>query len=213
MKKYHKINTVFKRDPATKNKNLLIGDFSCPEFEYLKNNKWLWSEKVNGTNTRVLFDGDRIRFGGKTDDAQISVHLYDFLNDVFINKLELFKEIFGTDGGVCLYGEGYGKNIGKDGMFYKKDGVEFVLFDINIDGWWLQRENFLDVAQKLSLATVPIVGEGTLGEMISLVEKGYSSRWGDFLAEGIVARPEMDLFTRKGERIITKLKLKDFIKK
>ncbi|MBU1082564.1 MAG: hypothetical protein KKB59_18905, partial [Spirochaetes bacterium] len=49
MQKYHKIQTVFKRDPETKFKTLLIGDFALPEFEYLKNNLWVYTEKVDGT--------------------------------------------------------------------------------------------------------------------------------------------------------------------
>jgi hypothetical protein len=39
---------------------------------------------------------------------------------------------------------------------------------------------------------------------------GVKSWWGDFDAEGIVARPQVELFTRAGHRIITKLKCKDF---
>ena len=37
MKEYHKIQTVFKRDPDTKFKTLLHGEYSLPEFEFLKN--------------------------------------------------------------------------------------------------------------------------------------------------------------------------------
>jgi len=39
---------------------------------------------------------------------------------------------------------------------------------------------------------------------------GLVSKWGDFEAEGIVARPAVELKTRAGERIITKLKTRDF---
>jgi hypothetical protein len=35
------------------------------------------------------------------------------------------------------------------------------------------------------------------------------SRWGEFEAEGLVARPEVELFDRAGHRIITKIKAKD----
>jgi len=69
MNEYHKIKTVFKRDPATKFKTLLNGEYSLAEFEFLKNNKWIWTEKVNGTNIRTIFDGYQIVFGGKTDRA------------------------------------------------------------------------------------------------------------------------------------------------
>jgi len=43
-------------------------------------------------------------------------------------------------------------------------------------------------------------------EYYALIE----SVWGDFQAEGIVARPGVELFDRAGRRIITKLKCRDF---
>lgn len=42
---------------------------------------------------------------------------------------------------------------------------------------------------------------------------GFKSTWGDFQAEGIVARPSVELKNRAGERIITKIKCKDFPRK
>jgi len=57
---------------------------------------------------------------------------------------------------------------------------------------------------------VPIVGKGTLQDGIDLVKKGFNSVWGDFLAEGIVARPAVELRTRRGDRVITKIKACDF---
>ncbi|MCP4215045.1 MAG: RNA ligase family protein, partial [bacterium] len=71
MKQYHKIQTVFKRDPENRHKTLLEGEFSIPEFEYLQDNDWIFTEKVDGTNIRVMFDGEKITFGGKTERAQI----------------------------------------------------------------------------------------------------------------------------------------------
>ena len=56
MKEYHKIQTVFKRDPSTNHKTLLMDDYSLPEFEYLKNNHWIFTEKIDGTNIRVGMD-------------------------------------------------------------------------------------------------------------------------------------------------------------
>ena len=53
-------------------------------------------------------------------------------------------------------------------------------------------------------------GRGTLHEMVEQARKGIKSTWGDFAAEGIVARPAVELKTRAGHRIITKIKSKDF---
>jgi len=68
MSEYHKIESVYKRDPETKYKNFLEGDFTRPEFEFLKDNKWVATEKVDGTNIRVYYDSD-VTFMGRTDKA------------------------------------------------------------------------------------------------------------------------------------------------
>ena len=44
-----------------------------------------------------------------------------------------------------------------------------------------------------------------------MVRKGFKSFWGDFRAEGLVVRPGADLLDRHGNRVITKIKHKDFI--
>lgn len=80
MKEYHKINSPFKRDDRGK---FIIGDWAQSEFEYLQDNLWSWTEKIDGTNIRVMWDGQSIRFGGKTDNAQIPVKLLTNLSDHF----------------------------------------------------------------------------------------------------------------------------------
>lgn len=209
MNEYHKIQTVFKRDPATKFKTLLEGEYSLPEFEYLANNEWVFTEKVDGTNIRVIWDADHrvVRYAGKTDKAQIYAPLVDRLRQQFDGRTHDLAEHFPE--GVCLYGEGYGARIQKGGGNYRDD-VDFVLFDVKVGDWWLLRPDVEDVAQKLGLVEVPIIGTGTLANMVSLVSAGFASQWGDFPAEGIVARPGVELRTRAGHRVITKLKQKDF---
>ena len=208
MKTYHKIQTVFKRDPETKFKTLLENDYSLPEFEYLKNNKWIFTEKVDGTNIRIMFQDGKITFGGKTDRAEIPNKLVNRLNEKILPLIDKFVEIF-NDADVCLYGEGYGAKIQKGGGNYRAD-QDFVLFDIKIGHWWLKREDVEDIANKLNLDIVPIIGSGSLEELVEYVKTGFSSKWGEFMAEGIVARPENELLARNGNRIITKLKHKDF---
>jgi len=208
MKTYHKIQTVFKRDPETKLKTLLENEYSLPEFEYLKKNKWIFTEKVDGTNIRIMFQDGKITFGGKTDLSQIPNQLVNRLNEKILPLLDKFIEIF-NDAEVCLYGEGYGAKIQKGGGNYRVD-QDFVLFDIKIGHWWLKREDIEDIANKLNLDIVPIIGSGSLEELVEYVKTGFNSKWGEFMAEGIVARPENELLARNGNRIITKLKHKDF---
>ena len=112
--------------------------------------------------------------------------------------------------GICLYGEGYGGKIQKAGSTYGPQ-QKFVLFDVKIGDLWLQRGDVHDIANKMGLEVVPIRGMGSLDSMVAVAEAGIHSSWGDFLAEGLVARPEIEMRTRRGDRMITKIKTKDFI--
>ncbi len=208
MKEYHKIQTVYERDPATNHKTLLEGEFSLPAFEYLQGNMWTFTEKVDGMNIRVMWDGKAVKFGGKTDNAQLPPFLLSKLEAMFHNTA-LLTEVFGVKGEVCLYGEGYGAKIQKGGGNYRED-QSFVLFDVKAGDWWLQREDVEDVAIKLEIDTVPIISTGNLYCMTEMARLGFESQWGDFRAEGIVARPETELKTRSGHRVITKIKCRDF---
>ncbi len=207
MKEYPHIDTIWKRDERGK---ILEGQFSTPEFEYLKDNEWIFTEKVDGTNIRVMWDGENVRFGRKTDKAQIPAFLISRLQDLFLASK--FQTVWSDSINICLYGEGYGARIQKGGENYNPNGCDFVLFDVWIDGWLLKREAVEEVALKLGIQVVPIVGYGNLFKAISLVRQGFKSQWGDFLAEGLVIRPKVDLFARNGKRIITKIKNRDFIK-
>lgn len=229
MSEYHKIDTVFKRDPATKNKTLILNDFSNPAFEYLAHNKWAFTEKVDGTNIRVMLPKYHenglqygITFGGKTEEAQIHTKLLVRLQERFmtVERRQQLAQMFPH--GAVLYGEGFGLGIQKMGQHYGAH-QDFVLFDVLVNDadtpgktWWLERRNVEDVATKLDLPVVPIIGEGTLFDMVRMVREGFPSQWGgehgSFPAEGIVARPVVELTDRAGKRIITKLKHKDFRK-
>jgi ATP-dependent RNA circularization protein (DNA/RNA ligase family) len=208
MREYHKIQTIYKRDPATNMKTLLEGQFSEEAFAYLARNDWRFTEKVDGTNIRVMVQGGSVRFGGKTDDAQIPAFLVDRLQQRFLPQTEALNAQFPD--GACLYGEGYGARIQKGGGNYRAD-QDFVLFDVKVGDWWLQHEAVTDIARQFQLDAVPLIGNGTLYDAVELARVGIRSTWGDFEAEGLVARPRMELKTRGGQRIIAKIKSRDFI--
>ena len=205
MESYPKIHSVYKRDNQTN--SLINNEFSLPEFEYLKNNIWTFTEKVDGTNIRIIWQDNKILFKGRTDKAQIPTPLIDHLRDTFLPLQDKFYNLFKDN--VCLYGEGYGAKIQKGGGNYRDD-QSFVLFDIKIGNWWLQRDDVFNIAEKLGIDAVPNVGCGTLYDAIDIVKNGLVSKWGDFLAEGLVARPKIELRARNGKRIITKVKYRDF---
>jgi len=210
---YHKILTIFKRDPATKHRTLLMGEWACPEFEYLAECEWIYTEKIDGTNMRVYWDGTRFRYAGRTDNAQIPTFLLDKMAERFEAHKKTLEEI--APDGIVLYGEGYGAKIQKGGGNYIPGGVDFILFDVRCGDWWLKREDVEDVATKLGLRIVPIIGTGPLKGAIRYAEEGFASRIAQVVgtkAEGLVMRPDVELFGRNGKRVIAKIKSKDFPK-
>lgn len=208
MSEYHKIQSIYKRDMSSKRKTLIEGIWTLPEFEYLAGNVWTFTEKVDGTNIRVIFKAGGITFGGRTEDAQIPAQLVGRLNERFLPLAEKLAEVF-PDGAAVLYGEGYGAKIQRGGGNYRAD-QDFVLFDVRVGQWWLQRADVHDVAQKLGIDVVPVIGEGTLYDAVAWAKRGIRSAWGDFEAEGIVARPRTELMARSGQRLIAKIKCRDF---
>lgn len=208
MIEYHKIQSVYLRDPNNRHKTFLIGQWSMPEIKFLARNEWQWTEKVDGTNIRVHWDGVKMTLGGRTADAQMPMFLVQRLNTMFLP--DTLRTAFPECTDVMLFGEGYGAKIQKGGGNYNSAGCDFVLFDVMIGGIYLERHNVEDVAHKMSLRVVPIIGKGPLEDAIALTKHGFDSTWGPFQAEGLVMRPSTELFTRRGHRIITKVKHKDF---
>ena len=207
MNEYPKIQTVFKRDPATNHRTLLDGVFSLVEFEYLQDAEWAWTEKIDGTNIRVSLAGGHVDFGGRTDSSQIPSPLITKLMALFRDGL--LSGVF-PDGAFTLYGEGYGAKIQKGGGNYIPDGCDFILFDVTVGGMWLKRDDVEDVAEKLGIDVVPMIGAGTLQQAVYWARQDNHSEIGDAMAEGLVMRPAVELQTRRGHRIITKIKHKDF---
>ena len=211
---YHKIQSIFKRDEKTH--KFIEGKYSLPEFEYLKDNIWTFTEKVDGRNTRIYWYSNplvqTVEIKGRTDKADIPAFLYDKLKEIF--PKEKMIKVFGIGEDkpdICLYGEGYGNRIQGCGKNYNSNGVDFVLFDVKIGKWWLKREDVNKIAKSLNIDVVPIVGEGTLDEAVNFIKtQGLYSKWGDFLAEGMILRPKIELKSRNGQRIITKIKHTDF---
>lgn len=236
MTTYHKIDAPFMRDNKGK---LLQGQWCRPEFEYLANNSWEFTEKVDGTNIRIYAHWDKAlelpvyRYAGRTDNAQIPNHLLFALQDaVNVMNDSLTKIMQERDiDELVIYGEGIGPKI-NNGSKYTGDSYKFVVFDIKIGNLWLHRANVQDFCKSAGLDAVPVYGVGSLYDGFNLVMQGtvypkfggvidhaitmedgrnvLKSHWGNFEAEGIVAVPTVPLFNRAGNRIITKIKSKDF---
>lgn len=206
MSEYHKIQSLYLRDPATKHKTFLEGQYSIPEFEYLKDNLWVATEKVDGTNVRVYWDAEnkKVSFNGRTKDAQMPTFLFEKLVELFPSE-----KFIQFEHSITLYGEGYGAKIQKGGGDYIPDGCGFILFDV-FCGCWLERSSVEDIAAKLDVKAVPVFGTAYLRDFVELCKGGFKSALKATEPEGFVIRPQTELLTRRGQRIITKLKIRDF---
>lgn len=207
MTTYQKIPGPFKRDPVT---NKLTGEWSSPELEYLKDAEWIYTEKIDGTNVRVIWDGYRVTFGGRTDNAQLPMPLYTWLNEKFggPEKEQLFEQKFASTPAV-LYGEGYGPKI-QGGGKYRPD-ISTVFYDVRVGDWWLDRRNIEDVCAYFGLDVVPVILRCSLIDAIHHVTEGRlsESHWGAFVPEGLVGVTTVGLLARNGERVMVKLKGRD----
>lgn len=207
LKEYHKIETVFKRDDNTKKLN--ENEYRNEAVEFLKDLEWEFTEKIDGTNIRIYWDGHKVQYFGRTDKAQIPSQLLNYLLEKFGGDTneEMFEQLFGEKE-VMLIGEGYGAKI-QSGGDYRSDN-SFALFDIMVNGAYLARENVKEIARTLDIETVPVVFYGNLKKGIDYVKSKPDSLIGTGKMEGLVARPKLELLDRSGNRVIVKIKVRDF---
>lgn len=216
-KTYTKINTLYKRDEKGK---IMLGYFSRPEFVYLHNLPWIAYEKIDGTNMSYYWDGHTLEIHGKTENASIPPHLYKKMESLVTKEMmeKVFPLKYDEAGNeipmlVIIYGEGYGSKIQKGGGRYISNDVNFRVFDINIDNWWLELDDVKDICTKLNLEMAVPYGELTIEEAEKMVIKGFKSTISEdetLIAEGLVLRPKVQLFNKRGERIMVKIKYCDY---
>ena len=207
---YPKIESLFNRDPQSH--KFIIGDWRAPEFEALYDIPWMSTEKIDGTNVRIMWDGHAVTFAGRTGNASLPATLVNELNARC--RTDHFNQVFPPEkyDKLCIYAEGFGRGIQAAGRGYLPQGVDFAVFDIWIGNYWLEWHNVVDVCEKLNLNHVPVLGEGALLFWCEQTRQGFPSKIGG-QAEGVVARPaRVDLYTRGGQRIIVKMKTKDFLR-
>ena len=208
MREYPKIETIFNRDTEG-TKKLIFGTYRDETVKYLRFNDWQFTEKIDGTNISVEWDGHAVSFHGRTERAQIPKHLLEYLEKTFLTAEaeELFEQTYG-DKNVILYGEGYGAKI-QNGGNYRSD-VSFILFDVLIGDNWQEREWVEKTAKMFGIDVVPVVFVGSLEEGVDYVMEHHPSTIGTAMMEGIVGRPMVEMRDRLGKRIIVKIKWEDF---
>lgn len=211
MKEYFKISNLYKFDARYKN---IVG--YNQEFDYLKDNIWVGTEKIDGTNIRICWDGHEISYLGHTDKSIIPDNLKTYLDDLLMTaEMEyVFEQVF-HEKEACIYCEGYGYKIQTNGNLYVENNeCSIIVFDVLVNGLYLERNNVIEVSNKLGLQYVPIVFEGNLSEAEIFVSKHNNSSLNNGLheMEGLVLETKMPLYYRNGNPIKCKLKYRDMLK-
>ncbi len=210
MIEYTKISTIYKRD-IEGTKKLIEGSYNDEAVEFLKDKPWVCTEKIDGTNIGIVWDGHRVSYQGRTERAQIPAYLMNKLIELFGGEAteEIFEQKFG-EMPVILFGEGYGAKV-QNGGNYRSD-VSFILFDVYLpdQNLWLKRDALEDIARAFNIELVPIVLIGSLDEAVAYVKSRPKSTIGTANMEGLVCKPAVDMLDRRGRRIIVKVKVRDF---
>lgn len=199
---YPKINTIWKRDPETH--KIIEGQYSEDEFSAI--NRWLVTEKIDGMNIRVIWNGEDVEFRGRTDAAQLPPELLKYLTLTF-NKPTMQKTFSYP---VILFGEGYGNKIQKVGHLYS-DKQKFILFDVWQGDYFFDWHIVKDITDALGIDTVHSFGVLDTEFIIeNIIKDEFSERDATSPFEGVVCRSYPTLFNKYHNRIIWKLKVKDY---
>lgn len=221
---YPKIDTLYKRDDDF----VVTDELRIPEFALPRS--WVITEKIDGTNIRVCINSDGITFGGRTAAAVVPRQITELLSETFLGPENeaVIENVFHLtdwpDTQVVIFGEGYGGNIQAAAKDYGS-AFRFRVFDININGMWLNWSDVKHLASSLGIQTVPTLAtwaptlpksERDLHNIIAdsaqsliSVTEGRGFR----VPEGIVARTDPELKTRIDQRLMWKLKFCDFVAK
>ena len=74
MIEYPKIESLYKRNEKTH--KFAIGEFRIPEFQYLYSLPWRWTEKIDGTNIRIEWTGEKVDIGGSIVIERLATSRY-----------------------------------------------------------------------------------------------------------------------------------------
>lgn len=221
MKRYSSVETVYKRNKDT-NK---IDPTVLRQDVHSVINSWVLTEKVDGTNIRVIYGDGKRDIRGRSDNA----NMHPLLIEAIERDTPTFEEVsdhFDLSEGrfVTLYGEGYGAGIQKNGGRYRED-KGFIMFDVRITNelqgtdYFVSFDNVRGIAMQFTIPVVPIVGYVTTDEIprtreelekfipYSLVAMGRTDKRVE--AEGVVAKPRFELRDQYGSRVMWKLCYRD----
>lgn len=202
---YPKIDTLFTRDKNTF--KIIPGKFRNEAYSLI--NEWEWTEKIDGTNIRIIYDEcpppcefdkkpniSRKQFRKVTENP---TNVFSGENKYCGIKYDGRTDNADLPGGVVDYLDDklscakmmelfqdrkviiYGEGYG--GKIQKGSGYsvtqKFIVFDIFIEGFWLRRSDVEEICNNLGLDIVPIILTGSLDEAVYIVKNGFMSTISD----------------------------------
>lgn len=233
---YSKILAPYRRTDSS-SKFVTEGEWSCPEFKLLKDIDWSWTFKCDGTNVSLQWRGDKMTLDsikGHTDKSLFNQRTKDYLEKTFCTPEAetIFEDLYGEQN-VNIILEFCSKDMNQN--YGHPDGFCYVLDVQNADtGKFWDREAVKTFAERFSLDYVREMLVGTIDEAVQWVKiatatwnssnckvagettsrKGavckVENPYGPYLIEGLVGRPLCELHDANDNRIITKVKCKDF---
>lgn len=224
-KLYPKIPNLFK---FNSNYNNIVG-LNEP-FKTLAENpkmKWRATEKIDGTNTRIYWDGYRVSCEGRTAKSVFPPFVTEFLNMKFCENDEFetaLEQVF-SEKEVIIFGETFGPKIQNKGDQYGKE-IRFIVFDIAVletDGKFhmiVNPELKASIALQLGLSVVERVFESAeLFDIVKYVAQHHQTLVGDeegdlpHEMEGVIIEPVAPIFyDRDGNILKCKCKYRDLVK-
>jgi len=207
MKEYLKIRWIYKFDEKTRLPIQEIDEYFLP----MINRERVFTEKIDGTNIRIVWNWHKPQFLWRTDNADLPWKLVQRLQYLF--KEELLEQTFWSTE-VILYWEWFWWKI-QHGINDYQEEQDFILFDIEINWVWLERENVEWLAKSLWLRVVPVLYEWGLGWWIDIVKRAMNkdiigwqiSKW---VIEWVVWTPKWWYLDRLWKRIMVKIKQSHF---
>ena len=214
MKEYQKIPTLYKCDSAT---HTFLGEIYDPYVNYLKDLHWIVSEKVDGTNIRVYYDGHTVTWSGRTDKSQLPKEVAELLQNKFGESEIIFEQLFG-DKEVILFMECYGGKI-QGGLYGGKERL--IGFDVMVNNSYLDKTIIEDIFDKFNIPCVEFFEVAGLSNIVVDVREAVCSpqkhisplcEKGTTVIEGYVCVPKIRIYDNQGNRIIVKIKVRDIAK-
>lgn len=166
-------------------------------------------EKVHGTSAHVAWRNGQLVFSAGGSNPEQFRALFD------AEKLEAILKERHANQTVTIFGEAYGGKVQRMSESYGKS-LSFIVFDVQIDGMWLDVPTAERVATHMGLEFVPYeYGPADLAwidsqrdaDSIVAIRRGCGP---GHIREGVVLRPPFEVTLNNGSRCMTKHKRDEF---